>query len=54
MFEDANLQPIPILSVTFEQNRDDDESNVNIADAELEQLKDDKGVLWFEKLWNGV
>ena len=48
VFEDTNYPPIPILPIPFEG--DQEEFDVDITPEELDQLKDDQGVIWFEKV----
>ena len=48
VFEDTNYPPIPILPIPFEG--DQEEFDVDITPAELEELKDDQGVIRFEKV----
>ena len=48
VFEDTENPPAPIEPLPYEG--DQEEFDVNITDAELEQLKDSNGVLRFEKV----
>ena len=48
VFEDTEHPPIPILPIPFEG--DQEEFDVDITPAELEELKDDQGVIRFEKV----
>ena len=48
VFEDTNHPPIPILPVPFEG--DQEYFDVGITPKELEQLKDNEGVIPFEKV----
>ena len=48
MFEDTEYPPIPILPIPFEG--DQEEFDVDITAAELEELKDEQGVIRFEKV----
>ena len=48
VFEDTNYPPIPILPIPFEG--DQEEFDVDITPEELDQLKDDQGVIRFENV----
>ena len=48
VFEKTEYLPIPILPIPF--GGDQDDHNVDITPQELEDLKDDQDVIWFEKV----